>query len=313
MFLALTRSALRANYEKLRDDFLNIDRLIDSMASAAEGDINKAIFKELSLYNANLGRVNFKGQHFEVTIEVEGAKSHGRICDMALPSGELGSELGDLVVAVDHILVDPYDQTKKITNGTCSIIQTKKEKFAKKGLSARQLYLMTQWPKFKYKGQYWEFEVFPDIFSFYLFVLDPSSEQRHKSSLLSSTILARFLGVDKTSLLKRIKGKIPLSNPNVLKREKIDNSMMPFSFTSFLIKSSYLSLGSQSLGVREFLKQIFFPSMEEVEDCNLAIQRRRIRSKMRDRDDWFRKYAFLNRKDEDILAIRLKVILRRLE
>jgi hypothetical protein len=283
------------------------------MTSAAEGDINKAIFEQLSLYNANLGRVNFKDRQFEVTVKAEGAKSHGRICNMMLPPEELGTELGDLVIAVDHILFDPYDQTKKITNGTCSIVQTNKEEFAKRGLSTRQLYLMTQWPKFKYRGKPWKFEVFPDVFSFYLFVLDPSSEQRQKSSLLSSTILARFLGVNKASLLKNIKGKITLPNPNILKREKIDNSMMPFSFTSFLIKASYLSLGSQSLDVRNFLKQIFFPYMEDVEDCSVTIQRRRIRRKTREHDDHFRKYAFLDRKDEDIFGIRLKVILRRLE
>ena len=214
---------------------------------------------------ANLGKIQFKNRIFEVSIDVEQAISHGKICKMVLPN-PVRTELGDLLLAVDHILVDnqSINSKSKIIGGTCSIIQTKKESYAKNGLSSRQLYLMTQWPKFKYKGDEWEFKMLPDLCSFYLFVLDPSSKKR-KTNLLSSSTLSRLLGVGKTQLLNNIKGKIPLPNANLITVD--NNEVLPLSLTSFLVKSLYLTVGSQSMELRNFIRKNFFPSMEEVEDC----------------------------------------------
>jgi hypothetical protein len=313
MFLGLFRLALRNRFPKPYSDFLGIERSIGSVAGDSEDRINREIEKHLRNYSLSLGSIQFKNQQFNASIETEVYRSHGKICSMMLPSEELRTEISDLIIAVDHVLIDLISpvKTRKIINGACSFIQTKKQSMAKKGLSVRQLYLMTQWPKFRYKNDDFEFRLFPDCSSFYLFILDASSEQL-KTSVLSSPMLIRLLKENKTSLLNNIKGAIPLSNIDLIKRENIDNSTMPFSFASFLNRSLNLSIGSQSLDVRQFLK-FFFPNIEEVENCASTAQSvNRVRSYAN--DNWFHKDTNQGGKDEDsTLAIRLKVIMRRTE
>jgi hypothetical protein len=284
------------------------------MAGDPEDKINK-VFSKLKGYTKDLGIVQFKKRQFRITIEVESEKTHGKRCKFFLPFGglELETELGDLIVAVDYILDDPYtpNNSRKIVEGTCSMIQTKKESYAKKGLSARQLYLMTQWPEFRYKKHYWKFALFSDISSFYLFVLEPTSQQKQKSSVLSTPMLVRLLGVNKSNLLKNIKGLIPFSQTDLLVRERINGSLMPLSFTSFLLKSLHLNLGSQSLDVRNFLRQNFFPTMEEVEDCYTTTQVERQRQ-IKEYDP-FRKNMHSGEEDDYIYAVRFKVIIKRVE
>jgi len=109
---------------------------------------------------------------------------------------------------------------------------------------------------------------------------------------------------------QNIKGKVPLSQIDLVWREKINGSWMPLSLTSFVIKSLYLSLGSQSLSIRRFLKQFFFHSMEEIEDCVTTTQ---MKKQWQAGDfDPFRKHDF-SEEDGDISAIRFKVIIKRIE
>lgn len=301
---------MRKNYPRLLQQSSRIERKIDSLAGAPERKINETIFNQLSSYSGNLGNVQLKGQIFEISIEVEKAISHGKICQMVLPSGPLGTELGDIIIAVDHVLDDAQlsNQKRKVIGGTCSIIQTKKENLAKKGLPARQLYLMTQWPRFRYNRQYWEFRLQLDVSSFYLFVLDPSSHER-KTNLFSSILLCRLLGVNKTSLLNNIRADIPLPSLDVIRRENAD--VLPFSLTSFLIRSLYLSLGSQSVDFRDFLRNAFFPSMEEIEDCVSTTQT----ECQWQAGDYVPFYSGSSSKgeDEDIYAVRFKVIIKRID
>jgi len=272
MFLELSRSVLRKSFGKLYYSLSKLDALIDSMAGDSEDRINKAIEKHLEGYSLHLGTIPLENQYFDCSVETETCRSHGKTCRMVLPSGEFRTELGDLIIAVDHILVDSTEsnQTTKVISGACSFIQTKKEALAKKGLSKRQLYLMTQWPKFRYKGKYWEFRLFPDNSSFYLFILDPSSKQQPKSRLISSVMLLKFLKESKTSLLRDINGTVPLRNLGLLQRKQLNNSKIPVTFSSFVIRSLYLSLGSQSIEIRTFLRNIFFPELEEAQDCSLV-------------------------------------------
>jgi hypothetical protein len=78
-----------------------------------------------------------------------------------------------------------------------------------------------------------------------------------------------------------------------------------------MIRALCLSLGSPSIEFRAFLKQAFFPSMEEVQDCALVAKTQGL--KMRISDKWPPKYPEPERKDDDIFAVRLKVILGRTE
>jgi hypothetical protein len=306
--------ALRNKFPKPYLDFLDIEKSIGSIAGDSEDRINREIEKHLRNYSLSLGSIKFKNQQFNTSIETEMHRSHGKICSMMLPSEEVETEICDLIIAVDYVLIDPISpvKTTKIINGACSFIQTKKQSMAKKALSVRQLYLMTQWPKFRYKGDEWTFKLFPDCSSFYLFILDTSSEQL-KTSVLSSPMLIRLLKENKTSLLNKIKGAIPLSSIDLIKKENIGNSTMPFPLASFLNRSLNLSIGSQSLDVRQFLKKFFFPNMEEVEDC-LSTTESANRVQSYANDNWFNKGTNLGGEDEDsILAIRLNVVMRRIE
>lgn len=297
-------------------DFRIIDKLINKNAHNSEKVINESIYKQFINYNADLGDIYFKDYYFKSMIEVENELSHGKICNMILPLKEVKTELGDLIISVDHILLDPDINEPKIINGTSSIIQTKKEKYAKSGLNARQLYLMTRWPKFYYKGYSWEFDVIPDVFSFYLFVIDPSSSQTNKSSFLSSSFLTRLLRMDEFKLLDLIDQKISILDPNFMYREKVNSSTLPFSFTSFLIRMLNLSIGSQSLEVRRFLKQYFFPLMEDIEDCHVELRTKDIQKpsyKSPDSFDFNDYDDSLSGNNDDILAIRIKLFLKRLE
>lgn len=309
MLLRLSKELIRKNFSKLRAQSSAIEKAIDASAGSSEKIINEKISDQLiSLRRVNLGKIQFKKRLYEISLDVERAISHGKICEMAL-TNPVRTELGDLLIAVDHILIDNItDNAKnKIIGGTCSIIQTKKESYAKKGLSSRQLYLMTQWPRFEYKGDSWEFKIFPDLCSFYLFVLDPSSKKR-KTNLLSSSALSRLLGVGKNQLLNNIKGKIPLPNTNLLSVE--NNEVLPMSFASFLIQSLYLTVGSQSIELRNFIRKYFFQSMEEVEDCPATIQ---ILNQATSPKNWFPNYMDQPEHDEKILGIRLKVLIKRIE
>lgn len=110
---------------------------------------------------------------------------------------------------------------------------------------------------------------FPDTFAFYLFVLDPSTEEP-KSSIISSSMLTKLLQVNKLDLLNNIHGYIPFSNTHILRKENVFGWPLPLFFAPYLIRALCLSLGSPSIEFRTFLKQTFFPSMEEVEDCELV-------------------------------------------
>lgn len=298
------------NCGKLRKDLIHIDETVDSMAGDAEKKINQFIARELSSYKADLGSIGFRGQRFKASIEAEGAISHGRNCNMHLTSGPIETELGDLIILVDHIL-DMHDGSRKIINGASSIIQTKKEEYAKSGLSARQLYLMTQWPKFDYKGLSCEAKIFPDTFAFYLFVLSPSAAEEPKSSIISSSMVTKLLQVNKLDLLNNIRGYIAFSNTNILRKEDVYGWPLPLFIAPYLIRALCLSLGSPSIEFRTFLKQTFFPSMEEVEDCELVTKTQG--PKMHTGNKWPPKNQLLERKDDDILAVRLKVTLGRME
>jgi len=308
-FLGLFRSALLSNYVKLRRDLLSVDGLINSVASKSEGEINQSLVNKLSSYKAYVGKVGFKGRFFEATIEAETAKSHGRICQMQLPSGKKGTELGDIMVLVDYILDDFVEHKRKIINGSASIIQTKKEKFAKQGLNAAQLYLMTQWPPFQYKGFSGRFDVFPDSFAFYLFVLDPTSPEKEKSSVVSAPMLTRYLGIDKTRLTNSINGKVKFSNPDLLSKQIVGCSLIPLTVGSYLFRALNLALGSPSIEVRRFLREKdFFPLMEEIEDCHLGTQTQK--TQMIDDNGKPHDYILSDDEDEYVFAVRLKVILK---
>jgi hypothetical protein len=311
MFSGLFRSVLSANHAKLLQDTGPIDDLINSMASRPEREINESLVQKLSSYRADLGTVGFKGRYFKTTIETEKAVSHGRVCQMQLPTGKPGAELGDLILAVDYVLDDFAEKKKKIINATASVIQTKKEEYAKQGLTANQLFLMTQWPQFEYKGAVWKLDVFSDAFAFYLFILDPTAKERKKSSVLSGSMLIKYLGVDKASLLNHMNGKIPFPNSSLLRREQVGLSRMPLSFGSFLLRALSLTVGSSSIEFRKLLKKNFFYMMEDVEDCDFSTQTQGQR--LRSDNNWPNKYNPMNETDGDVFSVRIKVNLKRVD
>jgi len=126
-------------------------------------------------------------------------------------------------------------------------------------------------------------------------------------------MLTRFLGESKKTLLNNIEGTIPLPNIKLIEREPTYNSNMPFTLASFLLRSLHLSVGSQSIDARMFLKDTFFPKMEEVEDCP-AITDSIGTWQSNDYDKRFHKKNPVNFNNEDsVLAVRFKVIIKRVE
>jgi hypothetical protein len=308
----LFRYMLSKSRLKWHPRIMSIDNLIDSNFSKPEGEINEDLSSSLGSLNMPLGKFSLKGRLFSFEVKTERKKSHGHNCKMMLPSGRKGTELGDLILCVDYILDDPVEK-RKITAGKASLVQTKRESSAiKDGLAANQLYLMTQWPEFKYKGNTCNFQVFSDSFAFYLFVLDQSQKQINKSSMLSASILARYLGENKASLLQNINGKVKFSTSDLILRDK-NIQFFPLTIGFFLNRAIYLHLGSESLEVREFLKKVFFPSMEEVEDCEILVQPRQpLKTGL---DMWpYKKYPSKEEgPDDDISAVRIRFILTRIE
>ena len=294
---------------------MKIDEGIDSRVENSESVILDYVVDELRQYRKDLGRIGFKGYTYRASLESESTKSHQHNCTMDTPMGAVKTELGDLIISVDHILRE-RGQKSKILNGNSSIIQVKREVFAKRGLSARQLYLMTQWPEFSYGHRPWKFNVFADTFAFYMFVLDPSA-QEPKSSILSASMLTKFLGISKEDLLNNIRGTVPFSNLDILKKENIAGQPVPSFFAPYLLSIVCLSLGSSSLEFRRFLNQFFFPSMEEVEDCNLIAETQGVTRSYTDKhlhNEWPNKPQRAKKKDESgIRAVRLKLTLERLE
>ena len=312
MFSGLFRSAISRNSVRLWSSFQSIDTLINSIADKSEGEINNSLVAAIGSYRQSLGTMSFKGRFFEAMISTETAKSHGHVCQMSLPLQKKGTELGDIIVAVDYILVDDFEHTTKIVNGCASVLQTKKEVYARKGLDSAQLYLMTQWPELDYHAKTWKFDVFSDCFAFYFFVLDPANPERTKSSILSAPMLTKYLNANKASLLAGINQSVPFSNLDLLVKEKVGISTMPFSFSSYLMRGLYLTVGSPSITFRAFLKNNFFASMEEVEDCDLINPTNKLQVTSNE-GDWNNKQVIDDGEDEDISAIRLKLTLKRIE
>jgi hypothetical protein len=314
MFSGLFRLALSRNDLKLIGSFKIIDKMINSIADKSEKEINNQVVDALQSYKQSLGQVSFKGRYFEALISTEMAKSHGHICQMNLPGDQKKrTELGDIIFAVDYVLIDDIQQTTKIINGCASVLQTKKEAYARQGLDSAQLYLMTQWPKIDYLGVPWKFDIFSDCFAFYFFVLDSASSENKKSSIISAPMLTKYVNVDKDSLFAGINQRVSL-NINLLNKEKIglSNLMMPYSFSSYLMRAFYLTIGSPSIKVREFLKYNFFPDMEEVEDCELISPTSQ--TQITSNGGWNdSNVTFDDSGDGEINAVRVKIILKRVE
>jgi len=321
MILSLFRGSLLSNLSKpsqLWTKLASLENWVSSNAHRKEAVINKGIFDSLGLLNVRLDPIKFKGQVFYGHVKAEKEKSHGKICQMILPSRQIGTELGDLFLSVDHILVDSKFPQGKVITGMASVIQTKKEKLAVSALSHRQLYLMTFWPQFKYKGLVTTFHVLPDIFSFYLFILDPSKTSKGQclTSVASAPMVMRWLGLNKSRLLADIRGSRPPLLRNYLNKERINNlgNEVPFNLTFFLLKALFGFVGSHSMEVRSFLKQMFFQSLEDIEDCELTLRSRKTKRKRQlqnyDPVPSRTKHDNLEQGDEDLYAVRLKIILR---
>ena len=256
--MELFRHLLSKSRLKWHPRIMSVDNLIDLNFNKAEGEINEDLSSSLGSLNMPLGKFSFKGRLFSFEVKTERKKSHGHNCKMLLPSGRKGTELGDLILCVDYVLDDPVEK-RKIVAGKASLVQTKKESSAiKNGLYANQMYLMTQWPKFKYKGNTCNFQVFSDSFAFYLFVLDQSQKQINKSSMLSASMLARYLGENKGSLLQNIDGKVKFLTPDLILRDK-NIQFFPLTIGYFLNRAIYLHLGSESLEVNSLRKCSFPP------------------------------------------------------
>jgi hypothetical protein len=297
---------------------VKIDEGIDLRSGDPESVVVNYVANELRQYKKDLGYTGFKGQTYKASLESELAKSHQHNCNMHAPMGVVETELGDLIILVDHILQD-HGQKSKIINGGSSIIQVKRETYAKKGLSARQLYLMTQWPEFHYGGSPWKFNVFPDTFAFYMFILDPSVDEP-KSSIISASMLTKLLGISKGDLLSNIRKTVPFSNVSLLRKDFIDGQPVPSFFAPFLLNMACLSIGSSCIEFRRFLKQFFFPTMEEVEDCSLIMKKQMVKRKCRSGDaqrnssKWPHEFKIKKEKeDNEIRAVRLKLVLERRE
>ncbi len=312
MFVELFRYMLSKSRLKWHPRIMSIDNLIDSNFDKPEGEINEDLSSGLGSLNMPLGKFSFKGRLFSFEVKTERKKSHGHNCQMLLPSGRKGTELGDLILCVDYVLDDPVEK-RKIVAGKASLVQTKRESSAiKNGLYANQMYLMTQWPEFVYKGVSCDFQVFSDSFAFYLFVLDQTKDQTNRSSMLSASMLARYLGENKASLLKKIQGTVKFLRPDLILRDK-NIQFFPLTLGDFLHRAIYLHLGSESLEVREFLKEVFFPSMEEVEDCEVLVQPKQPLKTGLDMRPFNKKFHGDKNYDDDISAVRIRFILKRIE
>lgn len=313
MFSGLFKSALSNNLSILINRASSIEAIVNSVASYPEKDINQALVNQLVLFNQSLGTISYKGLAFSARLRTEIAMSHGRICQMHLPlpnNPKKGTELGDVIVAVDYILIDPATPKTKVVNGGASIIQTKKESYARNGINAAQLYLMTQWPRLDFRERTWKFDVLSDVFAFYFFVLDCSSTVAGKTSIVSAPMLAKYLGADKNTLISGITGNIPFSSPNLLYRDQIGISTMPLSLTEYILRSLYLTIGSSSVRFRAMLKKEFFHYMEEVEDCQLAFPPINKKIPSKEIPDFPEKLLKLDEDEEgDIFAVRIKLIL----
>jgi len=321
MMLQLFRNSLLSNllkYSKLWAELDSLEKWVSSNANQKETLINKGIFNRLGLLNVRLDPIKFKNQVFYGHIKAEKKVSHGKICRMILPSGQIGTELGDLFLSVDHIIVDRNYPQGKVIAGMASVIQTKKEELAVSAINHRQLYLMTCWPQFKYKGQITSLHVLPDIFSFYLFIIDPSKipAEQCLTSVASAPMVMRWLGLNRSRLLADIRGDHPPLQRSYLNREGIDNlgNEIPFNLALFLLKALFGFVGSQTIGVRNFLKQTFFRSLEDIEDCGLTLRLResKRRHQLQDYDPnppSRTKPDNQEQGDRSLYAVRLKFVL----
>jgi|GEM_PF-7058592 len=325
MLSSVFRSILFDNQQKVYSHIKPISVLIDSMVGSPEKDINPAIAQKItkSLNNLSLGSTNFKNHYYIATIATEAVVSHQKYCNMNLPPPypKKKSELGDIVIAVDYVLEDLQTKTKKIINGAASVIETKKEKSYNNGLTAAQLYLMTQWPPFGFRSNLdWKLNVFPDNFGFYLIILDETLPKSECSRVLSAPMITHLSRIDKSQLLSKIDGTVSVQ-PDLLKLDACGKSiLMPLTFGTYLYHALLLLFGSPSMNFRALLKQKFFPKMEETEDCDpdanmeeminetpnlLALEGN---SNPNPADS-----PFENEKDNRLFAIRIKMILTKKE
>lgn len=320
MFLEIFRHALYANRKHLLQHFDSLEKKISKNMNSQEKNINHAIFQHFSPYRTDLGTVAFKNRQYKLSIESEPSVSHGKKCQV--PMLLKPTELGDLILLVDHILQD--ERGEKIVSGTASIIQTKKESFVKsKGINLRQLLLMTYWPEFSYKNRKWRFDIVADQFSFYLLVNDiVQARSEYCTNVLSSPCLTRLLNLDESYLQNQLmsgKDFLKLKTTSMFSREKIGDSnarQMPFLIRTFFIKALYPTLGSQSLTVRHFLRLNFFSKLGEIEDCELqsVTDNRAASTNFASTKSDKPPFDYFPKDDEDdIFAIRLKMISKRIE
>ena len=320
MLSGLFKLALFNNTKKLLASIVSIDDFIGSIAGERENDINPALAKHIasSLNNLDLGSINFKRYSFDVSIETETKKTHQRYCQMNL-SKKKSCELGDILLVIDYIFDDYIEHKMKVINGVALVIETKKERtVAKWGLSAAQLYLMTQWPQFSYdKKTDWNLNVFSDNFGFYLFILDPTFPENEKSSILSASMIKYYLGINKQLLLNEIDNKVSF-NTGLIRREAYGPIMVPLTMGDFLFQSLYLKFGSPSINIRELLTR-FFPKIEEAEDCivetkntqSFILDTNLSQTQLIDTNGKPISYSISDDNDGDLYIIRTKVIMKR--
>jgi hypothetical protein len=240
----------------------------------SENETNRAIYDQLKSFQTSFGPVDIGGRLYDFFVHGEGEILHQKRCSVDLRTRRIQfqREICDIVLLVDHTITDRLGS--KLVYGAASFIQTKKESYiSRQGYDLEQLYLMTYWPKFRYRNESWLLKALPDCFSFYLLLYDQSYGQwtpaGGRAALVSAPMLARTLELDEMTHLEGLQGRrIPVNNRRLIYPFSRANQLtVPILFESFMLGSILGEIGSQSAEIRRFLRDNFFPNILSAHDC----------------------------------------------
>ena len=253
------RRRLLQRFHKLMDDFCGIEEAVFESRYKNEPVINRELVNRLANYHEDLGEVRFLNKKYRLVMRGESASAHSKTCKVFVsPNSYFGKELCDWILLVDYVLYEKNQE--ELINSSTSFIQLKKDVGNTFRIDLGQLYFLTYLPHFHYKGLCNRYEALTDNCSFYHLLHNSITQQ----TILSALCLTKIFNLDEQHHLALVSRDPKRTNGL---HSKLLPRISSFNLSSFLLYSVLLVLGSEYLGVREFVRTIFFPRVVGTRNC----------------------------------------------
>lgn len=155
----------------------------------------------------NLRPINISGINYDTWLEYQILKTHQnnifiRSDDLTSEIKDYETEFGDLAILVDYYVEG------EIISRKISIMQSKIDiDINKIVIPLHQLFLMHYWPTVSYSGKQFVFDdIYPDVFSFYHFILRYSHNNNTSSTTCSTPYVSYNLNLNKASFISILSG-----------------------------------------------------------------------------------------------------------